>query len=186
MPEKNWKFSAHDVHERGYWDDYQRAFSEMLSATSTAWAPWHVIPADHKWFARAAAAAVIIEALKDIDPRYPRLDPAALSALTQAKAELEAEAGGPAAASASADEAEAARHTLAASQAGPPRPLAPYRPPPGGPAAPDRPRLPASVPGRALVERYAARRSRARSVSVPETSCSRAASATLPPYTARP
>ena len=55
LPEKNWKFSAHDVHERGYWDDYQRAFSEMLSATSTAWAPWHVIPADHKWFARAAA-----------------------------------------------------------------------------------------------------------------------------------
>ncbi len=95
-PEKNWKFSAHDVHERGYWDDYQRAFSEMLSATSTAWAPWHVIPADHKWFARAAAAAVIIETLKDIDPRYPKLAPAALSELAQAKAELEAEAGGPA------------------------------------------------------------------------------------------
>ena len=103
MPEKNWKFSAHDVHERGYWDDYQRAFSEMLSATSTPWAPWHVIPADHKWFARAAAAAVIIEALKDIDPRYPKLDPAALSELAQAKAELEAEDGGSAAAPASAD-----------------------------------------------------------------------------------
>jgi PPK2 family polyphosphate:nucleotide phosphotransferase len=103
MPEKNWKFSAHDVHERGYWDDYQRAFSEMLSATSTPWAPWHVIPADHKWFARAAAAAVIIEALKDIDPRYPKLDPAALSELAQAKAELEAEDGGSAATPASAD-----------------------------------------------------------------------------------
>ena len=50
-PDKNWKFSAHDVHERHYWDDYQRAFSDMLSATSTTWAPWHVLPADHKWFA---------------------------------------------------------------------------------------------------------------------------------------
>ena len=96
MPEKNWKFSAHDAHERGYWDDYQRAFSEMLSATSTAWAPWHVIPADHKWFARAAASAVIIEALKGIDPRYPKLAPAAVAELAQAKAELEAEDGGPA------------------------------------------------------------------------------------------
>jgi hypothetical protein len=86
--------SAPGTTERCCWDDYQRAFSEMLSATSTAWAPWHVIPADHKWFARAAAAAVIVEALKDIDPRYPRLAPDALAELAQAKAELEAEEGG--------------------------------------------------------------------------------------------
>ena len=52
LPEKNWKFSAADVRERGRWDDYQKAFSEMLSATSTSWAPWYVIPADRKWFAR--------------------------------------------------------------------------------------------------------------------------------------
>lgn len=56
VPERNWKFSAADVRERARWDDYQRAFSQMLSATSTEWAPWYVIPADHKWFARLCAA----------------------------------------------------------------------------------------------------------------------------------
>ena len=90
-PDKNWKFSAADVEERRYWDDYQRAFSEMLSNTSTEWAPWHVIPADRKWFARLAAAAAIVTALAEIDPRYPELGPAALAELERAKAELEAE-----------------------------------------------------------------------------------------------
>ena len=52
LPDHNWKFSAADVNERERWDDYQRAFSEMLSHTSTEWAPWYVIPADRKWFAR--------------------------------------------------------------------------------------------------------------------------------------
>src|SRR5262249_55328678 len=56
-PDKNWKFSTADVREREFWDDYQHAFSEMLSHTSTEWAPWHVIPADRKWFGRTAAAA---------------------------------------------------------------------------------------------------------------------------------
>ena len=55
LPDHNWKFSAADAKERSYWDDYQKAFSEMLSATSTEWAPWYVIPADHKWFARICA-----------------------------------------------------------------------------------------------------------------------------------
>ena len=91
LPDKNWKFSAADARERRYWDDYQNAFSEMLSATSTEWAPWHVIPADHKWFARAAAAAVIVNALKEIDPRYPTVDAATRRELLEAKAELEAE-----------------------------------------------------------------------------------------------
>jgi PPK2 family polyphosphate:nucleotide phosphotransferase len=90
-PDKNWKFSAADVHERGYWDDYQHAFSEMLSHTSTEWAPWHVIPADRKWFARIAAAAAIVSALVEIDPRYPHVDAATLAELERAKAELEAE-----------------------------------------------------------------------------------------------
>jgi PPK2 family polyphosphate:nucleotide phosphotransferase len=94
LPDKNWKFSAADARERRYWDDYQKAFSEMLSATSTQWAPWHVIPADHKWFARAAAAAVIVNALKEIDPRYPTVDAATRRELLEAKAELEAEVGG--------------------------------------------------------------------------------------------
>ena len=59
-PQKNWKFSAADVRERAFWEDYQAAFSDMLTHTSTSWAPWHVIPADRKWFARVAAAGVII------------------------------------------------------------------------------------------------------------------------------
>ena len=74
-PDKNWKFSAADVHERHYWDDYQRAFSEMLSHTSTDWAPWYVIPADHKWSARIAVGAVLVHTLAEIDPRYPTRTP---------------------------------------------------------------------------------------------------------------
>jgi PPK2 family polyphosphate:nucleotide phosphotransferase len=70
-PEKNWKFSANDAKERTHWNAYQRAFAEMLSATSTDYAPWYVIPADDKPFARVAAAAVIANALIEIDPHYP-------------------------------------------------------------------------------------------------------------------
>ena len=73
LPEQNWKFSAADVSERGFWDDYQKAFNEMLTATSTEWAPWYVIPADRKWFARICAGAVIADALIGIDPRFPRV-----------------------------------------------------------------------------------------------------------------
>ena len=91
-PEKNWKFSASDVHERQYWDKYQHAYSAMLSHTGTEWAPWYVLPADHKWFTRICAAAVIAHALIDIDPQYPAPDPAARQELEQAKQELEAEA----------------------------------------------------------------------------------------------
>jgi PPK2 family polyphosphate:nucleotide phosphotransferase len=91
-PEKNWKFSAADIAERAHWDDYQVAFSEMLSNTSTKWAPWHVIPADHKWFARIAVGAALVHALAQIDPQYPAVDPAARRDLLTAKAQLEAEA----------------------------------------------------------------------------------------------
>src|SRR5262249_2668975 len=92
LPEKNWKFSGGDVRERGRWDDYQRAFSEMLSATSTRWAPWYVIPADHKWFARLCAAAVLVHTLIEIDPRYPVVSADRRQQLQAVKAELEAEA----------------------------------------------------------------------------------------------
>ena len=95
--EKNWKFSVGDAKERDYWDAYQEAFSAMLSATSTEWAPWYVIPGDHKWFARIAAAGVIAKALIDIDPRYAVLDDAAQQALLEARAALVAEASGGAA-----------------------------------------------------------------------------------------
>ena len=91
-PGKNWKFSASDVRERRYWDDYQRAYSKMLSHTSTEWAPWHVLPADHKWFTRLCAAAVIAQTLIGIDPHYPAPDPGARQELELARGELEAEA----------------------------------------------------------------------------------------------
>jgi PPK2 family polyphosphate:nucleotide phosphotransferase len=92
LPEKNWKFSAADVRERQRWDDYQEAFSEMLSATSTSWAPWYVIPADHKWFARICAAAVLTQSLIDIDPRYPEVSAERREQLLVVKGELEAQA----------------------------------------------------------------------------------------------
>jgi PPK2 family polyphosphate:nucleotide phosphotransferase len=91
-PEKNWKFSADDARERRFWDDYQAAISEMLSHTSTEHAPWHVIPADRKWFLRAAVAATLAKTLMDIDPHYPTVDEQARAELQTAKAELEAEA----------------------------------------------------------------------------------------------
>ncbi|MFE2515092.1 polyphosphate kinase 2 family protein [Streptomyces mirabilis] len=92
LPEKNWKFSAADVRERRRWDDYQGAFSEMLSATSTKWAPWYVVPADRKWFARICAAAVLAHALMDIDPQYPEVGEEARKELLVTKRELEQEA----------------------------------------------------------------------------------------------
>jgi PPK2 family polyphosphate:nucleotide phosphotransferase len=90
-PEKNWKFSPSDISERQHWDAYQRAFEAMLSRTSTHWAPWHVVPADHKWFSRLATAAVLVQALRAIDPRYPAADPAVRGEMLQARDELRAE-----------------------------------------------------------------------------------------------
>jgi PPK2 family polyphosphate:nucleotide phosphotransferase len=92
-PEKNWKFTASDVHERRYWDEYQVAFSQMLSHTSTRWAPWYVVPADHKWFARLATAAALAHELVAVDPQYPTVDPASRQEMLAAKAELLAELG---------------------------------------------------------------------------------------------
>jgi len=92
--DKNWKFSAADVRERQFWDDYQRAFSEMLSATSTPWAPWFVIPADRKWFARICAGAVLVHSLMEINPQYPTVDKDEKRQLLAARQELENEAPG--------------------------------------------------------------------------------------------
>ncbi len=92
LPEKHWKFAASDIEEREHWDEYQHAFSEMLSHTSTEWAPWHVIPADHKWFARLAAASVLMGTLASIDPQIPEPDAEARQALDEARAKLEAQA----------------------------------------------------------------------------------------------
>jgi len=92
LPEKNWKFSAADARERQHWDAYQRAFSQMLSATSTPWAPWYVIPADRKWFARLCAGTVLAHTLIEIDPHYPTVTRQARQQLLAARRELEAEA----------------------------------------------------------------------------------------------
>jgi PPK2 family polyphosphate:nucleotide phosphotransferase len=94
-PEKNWKFSAGDAKERTYWDDYQAAFSEVLTHTSTKAAPWYVIPADRKWFARVAAGAVIADALIRLDPQYPDVGEQAKAALQEARVALVAEGGEP-------------------------------------------------------------------------------------------
>jgi len=91
-PDKNWKFSANDVKERAYWDDYQKAFSEVLSNTSTPWAPWYVIPADDKPFARVAAAGVLAHTLIELDPQYPKVSKEARDALGATKVALEAQA----------------------------------------------------------------------------------------------
>jgi PPK2 family polyphosphate:nucleotide phosphotransferase len=87
-PEKNWKFSISDVREREHWEEYQSAFNAMLSHTSTAAAPWHVVPADHKWFTRLATAAILVETLAEINPRYPRIAPEMLEAMAEARAAL--------------------------------------------------------------------------------------------------
>ena len=92
VPERNWKFSAADARERRRWDDYQVAFSQMLSATSTEHAPWYVVPADRKWFARICAAAVLAHTLIEIDPQYPTVSEEARRDLADVKRELEAEA----------------------------------------------------------------------------------------------
>jgi PPK2 family polyphosphate:nucleotide phosphotransferase len=70
-PNKNWKLSASDVRERAFWDSYQHAYEESLTHTSTEWAPWYVIPADHKWFARVAIASVIVAELEALNLTYP-------------------------------------------------------------------------------------------------------------------
>jgi PPK2 family polyphosphate:nucleotide phosphotransferase len=92
-PEKNWKFSPSDVRERRHWDDYQQAFDIMLTQTSTRWAPWYVVPADHKWFSRLATAAVLVTALRAINPGYPAADPAERKEMTKVRAELVADPG---------------------------------------------------------------------------------------------
>jgi len=70
-PKKRWKFSLGDLEERKRWDDYQAAFDDVLSKTSTAWAPWYVIPADRKWFRDVAVSSILADTLADLEPAYP-------------------------------------------------------------------------------------------------------------------
>lgn len=73
-PEKNWKFSASDIHERQYWDDYMEAFEDMIRHTATPESPWYAVPADNKWFTRLVVAASVVDALDDLRLDYPTVD----------------------------------------------------------------------------------------------------------------
>ena len=90
-PDKNWKFSPSDVRERHYWDDYQRAFEDMLSHTSTEWAPWYVVPADHKPFARLVVAQALLDSLEALDLKYPKMEKSALTEMERVRKALLAE-----------------------------------------------------------------------------------------------
>jgi PPK2 family polyphosphate:nucleotide phosphotransferase len=90
-PDKHWKFSAADLRERGYWADYQRAYEAMLNATSTRNAPWYIIPADHKWFTRAAVADIIVRHLEALDLQFPSISPEQRRELARAQKALAAE-----------------------------------------------------------------------------------------------
>ena len=90
-PEKNWKFSAADVHERASWNDYMEAYEDMIGHTATVDAPWHVIPADNKWFSRIAVSAAIIDALEDLNLTYPKVDADKKKELSEARKILEKE-----------------------------------------------------------------------------------------------
>jgi polyphosphate kinase 2 (PPK2 family) len=87
-PDKNWKFSPSDLEERNFWDDYQKAYEQALSATSTKWGPWHVIPADNKWVARAVVARIIAGKIRSLDLRYPEVDDKKRALLEEARKEL--------------------------------------------------------------------------------------------------
>jgi PPK2 family polyphosphate:nucleotide phosphotransferase len=90
LPEKNWKFSANDARERGFWDDYMKAYEEMIRETATKESPWYVVPADNKWFTRLVVAAAVIDALASLNLHYPKVDEGKLAELAAAKTLLEA------------------------------------------------------------------------------------------------
>jgi len=84
-PEKNWKFSAADIHERKYWDDYQDAYEDMIRNTSNEEAPWYVVPADNKWFTRLVVSTVLVDTLESLDLAYPKVGAAERKELEAAK-----------------------------------------------------------------------------------------------------
>jgi len=87
-PEKNWKFSPNDAKERGFWDDYMKAYEETIRETSTDWSPWYVVPADNKWFTRVIVASAVIDALASLKLAYPKVSAAQAKQLTVAREAL--------------------------------------------------------------------------------------------------
>ncbi|MGG6296712.1 polyphosphate kinase 2 family protein [Leptolyngbya sp. AN02str] len=90
-PEKNWKFSTHDVKERSFWDNYMNAYEDVFNHTSTTWAPWYIIPADHKWYTRLAVSRVISQTLESLNLHYPVVDEERRRELLEDKKLLDAE-----------------------------------------------------------------------------------------------
>lgn len=88
-PEKNWKFASSDITERKYFDDYMKAYADMLVKTSTKRAPWYIVPADRKWFSRYLVSEVIVEKLREMDPQFPVLSKEELDSLDKWKKILE-------------------------------------------------------------------------------------------------
>src|SRR5207249_11315270 len=87
-PLKNWKFSSNDASERDFWDDYMKAYEQMIQETATKDAPWYVVPADNKWFTRVVVGAAVIDALVDLDLAYPKVGADKLKELAAAKKKL--------------------------------------------------------------------------------------------------
>jgi len=94
-PEKRWKFAAHDVEERKLWDSYMQAYEQTIRHTATKHAPWHVVPADHKWFTRLVVAATLVERMESLDLKFPKFDDGGLEELEKIRATLVAEAPSP-------------------------------------------------------------------------------------------
>jgi PPK2 family polyphosphate:nucleotide phosphotransferase len=92
--EKNWKFSSADAKERGHWKEYMAAYEDMIRATAAPHAPWVVVPADKKWFARLVVAAAVADAMQSLDLAFPKVDEAQKKELAAARAALEGEKGG--------------------------------------------------------------------------------------------
>jgi PPK2 family polyphosphate:nucleotide phosphotransferase len=90
-PEKNWKFSADDVKERESWDAYQHAYEDMIRNTAAKYAPWYVVPADNKWFTRLLVAQAIVDTLKSLKLKYPKVSGAEKAELDEARKQLENE-----------------------------------------------------------------------------------------------
>ncbi|MFZ0732585.1 MAG: polyphosphate kinase 2 family protein [Candidatus Sulfotelmatobacter sp.] len=88
-PEKNWKFSASDIHERKYWDQYQEAYEDMIRNTSTEHGPWYIVPADNKWFSRLVISTVLVDTLESLKLCYPKVDDAKRKELAAARKGLE-------------------------------------------------------------------------------------------------
>jgi PPK2 family polyphosphate:nucleotide phosphotransferase len=90
-PEKHWKFSQADLEERAFWGRYMRAYADCLSATSTEWAPWYVVPADRKWITRSVVADIVTDAIRSLDLKYPEVTDEQRERLAEARRRLSSE-----------------------------------------------------------------------------------------------